>query len=350
MIDGHATSAWTHAEEEARLARKVADEDRAARPSADVQRSRGSTPAMNKWFAGTLFFFVLCLLAGHAVWPDTVTLDGWMAILLVIAVIVVFAPILASAEIPGLASLRFRQQLKEGQEVSEEVERETAVAIDAARHEAPVAPSLPPAVAAPSDRAAVAEETPGEGDGRGERIPDVQNALDLVPISDDLRDLVPREPELALAGLRIAVERGVRAALSVLAPEQSPQSTRLPLGRAVRRLSDASAMTDAQAQLLLVIVDLCQKAVHGQKVYAEDAAHVFDMADTLNHTFALGYSLKLQPNPQWHEQGLMCEYEHCIEHMPLDPVRGDVSCPLFGHDCPGGVDRVASCNTADDYQ
>ena len=41
------------------------------------------------------------------------------------------------------------------------------------------------------------------------------------------------------------------------------------------------------------------------------------------------------------KKGLFCEYEYCIEEMPL--VHGELSCPVWGHDCPGGVAKVGTC-------
>ena len=41
------------------------------------------------------------------------------------------------------------------------------------------------------------------------------------------------------------------------------------------------------------------------------------------------------------EQGLFCEYEYCIEEMPL--THGKSSCPVWGHDCPGGCAKVETC-------
>lgn len=55
-----------------------------------------------------------------------------------------------------------------------------------------------------------------------------------------------------------------------------------------------------------------------------------------------GYSRCYEPNPKWKEQGGICMYEHCIENMPLH-LNGENSCPIFGHDCPGGKLQVLKC-------
>jgi len=312
---------------------------------------------MGKWFPGILFFFMLALVSAHSLWPDTVTL-GWEAlVILALLAVLALAPILATAEIPGLATLVFRQQVKHGEETTAKVEREAAeLAEQTARSRTDEAGELFSAEVAPEEASTTATELGSDGapqrgweptsDVQAE-TPDVQSVVDLFKVSAVLRNLLPRDPNLALAGLRLAIEEGVRDALAFLEPESTPTSGRLPLGRAVRRLHDVSAMTDTQAQLLLVIVELCNKAVHGQRVAASDAANVFDMADTLNRSFTLGYSLNFRANPHWHEQGLLCQYEHCVEHLPLTDPSTDASCPLFGHDCPGGQGVVDSCDLAE---
>lgn len=83
-----------------------------------------------------------------------------------------------------------------------------------------------------------------------------------------------------------------------------------------------------------------------------------------------GYSFCFEPNERWKEQGGMCQYEHCIENMEIYEEEGqkcielgwitkdgypDInryiatygnsgkSCPIFGHDCPGGEKQVLEC-------
>ena len=48
-----------------------------------------------------------------------------------------------------------------------------------------------------------------------------------------------------------------------------------------------------------------------------------------------------QSMKDYKKRGLFCEYEHCIESMPL--VNGYISCPVWGHDCPGGIDKKKAC-------
>ena len=58
----------------------------------------------------------------------------------------------------------------------------------------------------------------------------------------------------------------------------------------------------------------------------------------------VGYSEDFTPNEWWEEQGLLCEWEHCIEKRPANTgyYKRD-SCPIFGHLCPSGAEQVKRC-------
>lgn len=61
-----------------------------------------------------------------------------------------------------------------------------------------------------------------------------------------------------------------------------------------------------------------------------------------------GYSRCFELNPKWKEQKGVCIFEHCIENMPITPERAVESCPIFGHNCPGGEKQVAACERIKD--
>ncbi len=119
-----------------------------------------------------------------------------------------------------------------------------------------------------------------------------------------------------------------------------------PIVRIVRDLATKGYLDPEQAELAESIIRVGNRAVHAEPVSVADAGIVFEWAETLNRSFAVGYSLNFAPNLDFEAQGLVCEYEHCIEHMPLQSKPGDDSCPVFGHDCPGGRLRVATCPAA----
>lgn len=58
----------------------------------------------------------------------------------------------------------------------------------------------------------------------------------------------------------------------------------------------------------------------------------------------MGYIEVFMPNHSVDEQPhTICIWEHCIEHFPLESERGEKSCPIFGHNCPGGIEQVSFC-------
>ena len=60
-----------------------------------------------------------------------------------------------------------------------------------------------------------------------------------------------------------------------------------------------------------------------------------------------GYTNYFGFNPNWEKQKAICGYEHCIELMPLKR-NSKKSCPIFGHDCPGGKEMTQKCKRSID--
>ncbi len=56
-----------------------------------------------------------------------------------------------------------------------------------------------------------------------------------------------------------------------------------------------------------------------------------------------GYTKEFGFNKDWKKQGALCGYEHCIELMFLTEKSTKISCPIFGHNCPGGKEMVKKC-------
>jgi hypothetical protein len=57
----------------------------------------------------------------------------------------------------------------------------------------------------------------------------------------------------------------------------------------------------------------------------------------------IGYSENMEPLEDWKEKGMTCPYEHCIERSPLRLEQHEGSCPVYGHDCPGGASKARAC-------
>ena len=164
----------------------------------------------------------------------------------------------------------------------------------------------------------------------------------FVEIGQHLYDLIEEDPKLAVAGLGIEVERAVRELVRGvgLDPGRKP----IPLGRAVSMLRQSGRIDAEEEGLVSHLLRLRNVAVHGGSIDKEDAYRFFSIVESLND-FAVGYSLNLAPNEKWEAQGLACRFEHCIERMPLRSERWEGSCPVFGHDCPGGTEQANICKS-----
>jgi hypothetical protein len=62
--------------------------------------------------------------------------------------------------------------------------------------------------------------------------------------------------------------------------------------------------------------------------------------------YPVGYCPDARPFADWQAAGLLCPWQHCIERAPLRAERDEHSCPVFGHDCPGGAAQAAACRDA----
>lgn len=109
------------------------------------------------------------------------------------------------------------------------------------------------------------------------------SGLDL----DYYRGLADRDPNLALAGLRIEVETmlqnlglGWRVAFK----------NRDSAGLMTRKLHDKGAITSRQADLIQTIVRLCNAAVHGIQVSSDQAKEILELASVLRDQYVVWLS------------------------------------------------------------
>ena len=260
---------------------------------------------------------MIVLLAFHGLWPGFFLVDAYSLGLIGVLLLLALRPLLKSANVAGVAGVEFREELEAGQESAEQVE------------------------------AKLEEEEESEDEGRSSRL---EGAHALFPIPDYLRELVWRDPNVALAGLRIELERALRLAREVLLDRDQDEKDDRPrrsltLSGIVRDLQKRRRLDDEQSELALSIIRIGNRAAHGELIAPDEASLVFEWADTLNRSFGVGYSLNFAPNLDFEEQGLVCEYEHCIENMPLRDGSED-SCPVWGHDCPAGRRRIVTCPAA----
>lgn len=153
------------------------------------------------------------------------------------------------------------------------------------------------------------------------------------------RELLDSDPVLALAVLRIEIEHKLRLLCDFL---DLPTKDKLPISKLIESARRKELLSSEQITALRKIVNMCNKAIHGSLISKKEAREIIDLAEELNRTFSIGYSIDFSPNLDYAEHGLICEWEHCIEWMPLtEPT--EYSCPVFGHNCPGGVEKIAKC-------
>lgn len=307
---------------------------------------------------GALLVLVVTLLIAHVVRPTAVRIDLSTLTLLFLATVLVLAPTLKSAKLPG-AEFNFREQIEAAEELGTQVRDRSQREL--MESELTAGPRL---------------GWPG-----------------LFHIHDDLRQLAVEQPSLALATLRREMAIGLRSTVQTLSKGRAHLKS---LEELVDYVRESGRLWREQAALLKVLLDISENALMSGDVEPADALRVIAVADVLNQTTNLGYSLSFEPNENWEAQGLICQYEHCIENMPLPPVprseqeswrahiteglktgayddRPEVkaqferalsepipddapeevdetgACPVFGHFCPGGEATIRDCEAAREW-
>lgn len=253
-----------------------------------------------------VFGIGVALLVVHGIVPDKFVVDGTSILLLFLISIPVIANYLRKAKFPG-AEFEFKDAIAEARKV-------VAKSVEEAETRSP------------------AQEPSSPGDFDTFRL-------------DGIRDLLSSDPVLALAALRIEIERKLRSAADRLG---IPTKTVRGVRSYATILGRHKVLSPDQVDAIERIARMCNEAIHGANIRASDAAEIISLAEDLNQSFNIGHSINLSPNPNYAQHGLLCEYEHCIEHMPLREERGGASCHIFGHDCPGGEAFRRQCTkTAD---
>lgn len=153
------------------------------------------------------------------------------------------------------------------------------------------------------------------------------------------KKLLDSDPVLALASLRIEIERKLSLAVKFFKLATKQEN----LSDFIRVLKMKGILYPEQVIALRKIVNMCNKAIHGYAISRDEATEIVNLAEELNQSFAVGYSIDFSKNENYRKQGLVCEWEHCIEFMPLGMRRTAKSCPIFGHDCPEGAGKASKC-------
>lgn len=165
---------------------------------------------------------------------------------------------LRKAGLPGGVSIDFREEIEEARELSEKVEKE------------PAPPNRSVGAAIPLT-------------GANARMID----LGLRPTASGLdfnyyREIAQKDPNLALAGLRIEIEV---LAHNLAHGFQLESSRSEPLPRLLSRLHREGAITTDQHELTRRVLRLCNEAVHGRSITRVEAEEVIDLAGVIAEQF-----------------------------------------------------------------
>jgi len=240
------------------------------------------------------------LIIVHGFWSDVFKVDSITILILCILSIPFVAQYLRKAKFPG-AEFEFKEEIRETQKL---VQR------------------------------SVEQAEKAESAGEAKILPFETFRLSAV------RELLDSDPVLALAALRIEIEKKLRTAADFL---DLPIRDKLSISKLIEVVSRKDLLSFEQITALRKIINMCNKAIHGSLISNEEAREIIDLAEELNKTFSIGYSIDFSPNPDYVKHGLICEWEHCIEWMPITEEPTEYSCPVFGHNCPGGVEKVSKC-------
>lgn len=246
------------------------------------------------------FVVIFVLVVIHGIWPASFEIDKYSTILLFILSIPLLAPFLKKARLLG-AEFTFKENIKKATKSVEQAE-------------------------------AQAEEMRPPG----------AKVTEYETFSTDMaRELIKVDPNLSLAALRIEMERVLHLAVCHFFPDD--KVPRRGIRKDTDILLDHKIIKSEQGKAINEISNVCNEAVHGATISGEIATEIVELTERLNRSFAVGYSISCSPNTYFEEQGLLCEWEHCIERFPLRDEPAEISCQVFGHDCPGGIESRTRC-------
>lgn len=242
----------------------------------------------------------IILIVVHGFWSELFKVDTFTILILFVLSLPFIAQYLRKAKIPG-AEFEFKEEISETKKLVQ-------LSVEKAKEDV--------------------------SSGKTKTLPFETFELSTV------RELLDSDHVLALAALRIEIERKLRLVADFL---EVPVKDKLSISKLIDVIKEKNMLSSEQITALRKIFNMCNKAIHGFPISEEEAREIIDLAEELNETFSLGYSINFSPNLNYKEQGLICEWEHCIEWMPLTDKRTECSCPVFGHNCPGGIEIVSKC-------
>jgi hypothetical protein len=251
---------------------------------------------LNQWAALIVVTGVI-LIVVHGLWGDVFKVDYYTVVILLFLCVPYFSQFLKKAKIAG-AEFEFRDEIESTKKVVQEsIEKSKSLS-------------------------------------KSETKPSRFVTFDV----ETAKAILSKDPVLALASLRIEIEKKLNFAARFFGI-----NSKYTLLQIVDELRGRGVLRSEQTSALRKIIGMCNKAIHGYEVSEAEARDIIKLMEELNQSFSIGYFLNFTPNPNFEKQGLECEWEHCIEFMPLTARATKKSCPIFGHNCPGGIEKVAEC-------
>lgn len=195
-----------------------------------------------------IFIFGIILIIVHGFFPSVFKVDAFTILILFILSIPIVAPYLKKAKFPG-AEFEFKDEIQETRELVKSVKQK--------------------------EKAKIADE------------------MKISPF-DRFRLRAVREQfytdhVLALAALRIEIERKLRL---LIEPLDIAKRDTWSISRIIDALKKNEVLSSEKISVLQKIVNMCNKAVHGEPVSKGEANQIMDLADELYKYFSPGYSQK----------------------------------------------------------
>ena len=188
---------------------------------------------LKRWRYISISLSSLCgiLIILHAIYPQY-SIDTTTIALIIILIFPWLLPYIKTLKLPGGTELTFRDEVKELERLAEksEISRVTV-------------PSPPVLLAVPSRS-----------------------------------QLLVIDPNLALASLRIEIERKLRDIAGQ--KEMKVADQRISLGRVLHKLNSSGIIPTNEFKILNMIIDACNRAVHAEKVNLETAAKVLYLGES----------------------------------------------------------------------
>lgn len=186
-------------------------------------------PKLDKYLI-TLFCLILIII--HAIFPEY-AIDTITIALIIIILFPSLIPYLESLKLPGGTEIYFREEVKRLEELSEK-----------------------------------SPELSGSVELRIKEIPD--------EIEPTRQDLLRVDPNLALASLRIDIERKVKQ----ISKQKDIFTNRKSLGAILKKLYTNEIIGSSEYDTLLSVINICNKAVHAERVDHLVASKVLDIGES----------------------------------------------------------------------